>query len=422
MKLLRRTVKNYILYSALLLLICTPIYYVAIHKLFIIEMEDELYHHKENFNKISSKLHTENDIQLFQLINEEFSLSKAYLWPVPDSLFTYSQYDSLENEIIPYRALRTGVTIQEKHYELIIRESIVGNTKLVAAIVVIQTTLVILLLVGFILINRTLSRVVWDPFYTILEKLKQYQIEKDLSIDLPQSTITEFHDLREALIQLLNKSKDAYLSQKEFTENASHELQTPLAICRSKLELLIQTTGITNEQAELISSLMDATNRIVRLNKNLLLLSKIENRQFILRQEILISSSVEQSIKLYHEKALEKEIKIKAIINSESQITANPILLETLLNNLISNAIRHSQSQKEITIRIKSQSFIISNPGNKLKNPDKIFQRFNKESASSQGSGLGLAIVKKICDVECIDIYYHYSEGQHHFQIDFISP
>jgi signal transduction histidine kinase len=220
----------------------------------------------------------------------------------------------------------------------------------------------------------------------------------------------------------LNKSKDAYLSQKEFTENASHELQTPLAICRSKLELLIQTTGITNEQAELISSLMDATNRIVRLNKNLLLLSKIENRQFILRQEILISSSVEQSIKLYHQKALEKEIKIKAIINSESQITANPILLETLLNNLISNAIRHSQSQKEITIRIKSQSLVISNPGNKLRNPNKIFQRFNKESVSSQGSGLGLAIVKKICDVECIDIYYHYSEGQHHFQIDFISP
>ncbi|MDZ7649465.1 MAG: HAMP domain-containing sensor histidine kinase [Cytophagales bacterium] len=355
----------------------------------------------------------------FQLINEEFSLRKANLWPVSDSLFSYSQYDSLENEMVPYRVLRTGVTIEEKHYELIIRESIVGNTKLVAAIVAIQTTLVILLLVGFIWINRKFSRVVWDPFYTILERLKQYQIDKDLSIDLPQSTITEFHDLREALIQLLNNSKEAFLSQKEFTENASHELQTPIAICRSKLELFIQTTGITNEQAELIGSLMDATDRMARLNKNLLLLSKIENRQFISRQEILISTFIEQSIKLYNQKALEKQIKINTIINAESPIRVNPILLETLLNNLISNAIRHSQSQREITIRIEPQSLVISNPGNALKNPDKIFQRFNKESATPQGNGLGLAIVKKICDVEGINIYYHHSGGQHHFQINF---
>jgi signal transduction histidine kinase len=419
MKLLKRTVRNYILYAALLILVCTPIYYLAIQKLFVIEMEEELFHHKENFQKISLNLRTENDIQLFQLINEEFSLKKANRWPISDSLFTYSKYESLENEMVPYRALRTGVTIQEKHYELIIRESIVGNTKLVAAIVVIQTTLVILLLVGFIWINRTLSRVVWDPFYMILEKLKQYQIDKDLSINLPQSTITEFHDLREALIQLLNNSKEAYLSQKEFTENASHELQTPIAIFRSKLELLIQTTGITNEQADLIGSLMDATDRMARLNKNLLLLSKIENRQFISRQEILIRTFIEQSIKLYNQKALEKQIKINTIINAESPVCVNPILLETLLNNLISNAIRHSQSQKEITIKIEAQSLVISNPGNELRNPDKIFQRFNKESAAPQGNGLGLAIVKKICDVEGINIYYHHAEGQHHFQVDF---
>jgi len=419
MKLLKRTVRNYILYAALLILVCTPIYYLAIQKLFVIEMEEELFHHKENFQKISLNLRTENDIQLFQLINEEFSLKKANRWPISDSLFTYSKYESLENEMVPYRALRTGVTIQEKHYELIIRESIVGNTKLVAAIVVIQTTLVILLLVGFIWINRTLSRVVWDPFYMILEKLKQYQIDKDLSINLPQSTITEFHDLREALIQLLNNSKEAYLSQKEFTENASHELQTPIAIFRSKLELLIQTTGITNEQADLIGSLMDATDRMARLNKNLLLLSKIENRQFISRQEILIRTFIEQSSKLYNQKALEKQIKINTIINAESPVCVNPILLETLLNNLISNAIRHSQSQKEITIKIEAQSLVISNPGNELRNPDKIFQRFNKESAAPQGNGLGLAIVKKICDVEGINIYYHHAEGQHHFQVDF---
>jgi len=419
MKLLKRTVKNYILYSALLLLICTPLYYLSIHRLFVNEMEEELFHHKNNFKKTLDKLENEKDIQLYQLINEEFQLKETNKWPISDSLFTYSQYDSLEKTFVPYRALRTGVTVQGTRYELLIRESIVGNTKLVTAIVAIQTTLLVLMLIGFILINRKLSKVVWDPFYTILEKLKNYQIDKDLTIDLPHSSTAEFRDLSEALVHLVNKSRDAYLSQKEFTENASHELQTPLAIFRSKLELLMQGADISSEQAELISSLLNATDRIVRLNKNLLLLSKIENRQFLSRQEILLSSALTQSLGLYKQMAQEKEIKITTHIISEIAIKTNPSLLEILLSNLISNAIRYTPAQNEVRIEIEKKSITIRNPGEPFNFPNKIFDRFNRESRTTQGNGLGLAIVKKICDTEGIPITYHYSQGSHLFSIDF---
>ncbi len=419
MKLLKRTVKNYILYSALLLLICTPIYYLSIHRLFVNEMEEELFHHKNNFKKTLDKLENEKDIQLYQLINEEFQLKETSKWPISDSLFTYSQYDSLEKTFVPYRALRTGVTVQGTRYELLIRESIVGNTKLVTAIVAIQTTLLVLMLIGFILINRKLSKVVWDPFYTILEKLKNYQIDKDLTIDLPHSSTAEFRDLSEALVHLVNKSRDAYLSQKEFTENASHELQTPLAIFRSKLELLMQGADISSEQAELISSLLNATDRIVRLNKNLLLLSKIENRQFLSRQEILLSSALTQSLGLYKQMAQEKEIKITTHIISEIAVKTNPSLLEILLSNLISNAIRYTPAQNEVRIEIEKKSITIRNPGEPFNFPNKIFDRFNRESRTTQGNGLGLAIVKKICDTEGIPITYHYSQGSHLFSIDF---
>jgi len=419
MKLLKRTVKNYILYSALLLLICTPLYYLSIHRLFVNEMEEELFHHKNNFKKTLDKLENEKDIQLYQLINEEFQLKETSKWPISDSLFTYSQYDSLEKTFVPYRALRTGVTVQGTRYELLIRESIVGNTKLVTAIVAIQTTLLVLMLIGFILINRKLSKVVWDPFYTILEKLKNYQIDKDLTIDLPHSSTAEFRDLSEALVHLVNKSRDAYLSQKEFTENASHELQTPLAIFRSKLELLMQGADISSEQAELISSLLNATDRIVRLNKNLLLLSKIENRQFLSRQEILLSSALTQSLGLYKQMAQEKEIKITTHIISEIAIKTNPSLLEILLSNLISNAIRYTPAQNEVRIEIEKKSITIRNPGEPFNFPNKIFDRFNRESRTTQGNGLGLAIVKKICDTEGIPITYHYSQGSHLFSIDF---
>jgi signal transduction histidine kinase len=419
MKLLRRTVKNYILYSALLLLICTPLYYISIHQLFVNEMEEELFHHKSNFNSTLTKIETQKDIQLYQLINEEFQLKETSKWPISDSLFTYTQYDSLEKKIIPYRALRTGVIIHGAPYELIIRESIVGNTKLVTAIVSIQTTLLILMLIGFILINRKLSKVVWDPFYTILEKLKSYQIDKDLTFDLPHSSTAEFRDLSEALVHLVNKSRDAYLSQKEFTENASHELQTPLAIFRSKLELLMQGADITNDQAELIGSLLNATDRIARLNKNLLLLSKIENRQFLSKQEVFLSSSLAQSLGLYKQMTLEKEIKITTHINSEFAIKVNPTLLDILLSNLISNAIKHTPAQKEVRIEIDKKSLTISNPGEPFNYPHKIFDRFNRESRIGHGNGLGLAIVKKICDTEDLQITYHYSDGNHYFKIDF---
>lgn len=419
MKLLKRTVKNYILYSALLLLICTPLYYLSIHRLFVNEMEEELFHHKNNFKKTLDKLENEKDIQLYQLINEEFQLKETNKWPISDSLFTYSQYDSLEKTFVPYRALRTGVTVQGTRYELLIRESIVGNTKLVTAIVAIQTTLLVLMLIGFILINRKLSKVVWDPFYTILEKLKNYQIDKDLTIDLPHSSTAEFRDLSEALVHLVNKSRDAYLSQKEFTENASHELQTPLAIFRSKLELLMQGADISSEQAELISSLLNATDRIVRLNKNLLLLSKIENRQFLSRQEILLSSALTQSLGLYKQMAQEKEIKITTHIISEIAIKTNPSLLEILLSNLISNALRYTPAQNEVRIEIEKKSITIRNPGEPFNFPNKIFDRFNRESRTTQGNGLGLAIVKKICDTEGIPITYHYLQGSHLFSIDF---
>lgn len=418
MRLLRRTVKNYILYSTLLLAICTPIFYFAIQKLFIHEMEEELFHHKENFVQIAKELETEKEIELFQLINEEFNLTETTTWPIRDSVFSYTQFDSLEQAWVPFRALRTGIQISDRNYQLLIRESIVSNNRLVAAIVIIQVVLLALLLTGFVLINRKLSHEIWDPFYTILDQLKQYEIEKDAPIQLPQSSTAEFRDLSKAIVLLVNKSREAYLSQKEFTENASHELQTPIAIFRSKLELLIQTVPITKEQAELISHLLDTTDRIARLNKNLLLLSKIENRQFLSTEAVSIKALLNQTLGDYQQLAQSRDIKITVHDSQSLVIKTNPILLEILLSNLISNAIRHAPAFSEVKIEI-ADSFIIQNSGSPLKWPDKIFDRFNQESRSSTGSGLGLAIAKKICEVENFQLDYFYKNSSHHFKISF---
>ncbi|MBL7872201.1 MAG: HAMP domain-containing histidine kinase [Cyclobacteriaceae bacterium] len=418
MRLLRRTVRNFIVYAALLLFVCTPLYYLAIQQLFVEEMEEELLHHKENFEKIVPKITTENDLHLYESINEEFRLKEATRWPIADSIFTIELYDSLEQEVIPFRVLRTGITLQNRNYEVIISESVVGSQDLIKAIVAIQASLLFLLLLGFILINRNLSKVIWKPFYTILEKLKQYQIDKDLSISLPKSNITEFEDLRIAIEQLLIKNREAYVSQKEFTENASHELQTPLAVFRSKLELLMQSENITSEQAELISDLLTATDRIARLNKNLLLLSKIENNQFPSKQKLLISKAVEKTIELYQGTISERKIKVSLSVDNEGVVAANPTLLEILLSNLISNSLKYSPEHSEVSISIDNKSLHLINPGEPFKNPEKIFQRFNRESRVVQGHGLGLAIVKEICDAEGFEIVYSFNSA-HSFQVQF---
>ncbi|MBN8577767.1 MAG: HAMP domain-containing histidine kinase [Cytophagales bacterium] len=419
MKLLRRTVKNYIIYAALLLVISTPLFYVAIRQLFIREMEEELFHHKHNFEQIVKQLETEKELQLFQLINEEFKLTETSTWPIADSIYNYSRYDSLERKSVPFRALRTGIEFGNKKYELVIRESIVGNTRLVAAIVIIQVTLLVLLLTGFIIINRKLSHEVWDSFYKILDKLKQYKIDEDSFISLPHSTTAEFRDLSNAIVLLVNKSRNAYLDQKEFTENAAHELQTPIAIFRSKLELLMQATALTKEQAELIGHLLDTTDRLAKLNKNLLLLSKIENRQFLTIETVAVGALVDKLLDDYEPLANKRAVHIRKEITHELYLAANPILVEILLSNLLSNALRYATANTEVLIRIDHQTLLVQNQGAPFKSPDKIFNRFNQESRASQGTGLGLAIVKKICEVENFTIVYAFLNSNHQFKVAF---
>lgn len=419
MKLLTRTVQNYVLFSALLLLISIPLFYYAIQWLFVHKMDRELRSHKSEFYKLIPLLKTDQDIKFFSLMNDEFLLRETSYLMQTDSLLTKDIFNDKEDEMHPYRVLRTGVRIQGKPYQLQIQESLVDTSELVSAIVAIQATLITLLLIGFVLINQKLSRTVWQPFYTILDRLKKYQIDKDKSIDLPPSSTAEFRDLSLAISQLVNRNSEVYQSQKEFNENAAHELQTPLAICRTKLELLAQTKDLTREQADLVGSLLDTTDRITRLNKDLLLLSKIENRQFLQTEEIELKSIIIKCLDVYKRKANEKGLSIKLSIDKTPHLYANLVLLEILVSNIISNAIRHANDGGIVTIESTTSCLSVSNSGAPLEHPEKIYHRFHRESRTTLGSGLGLSIVKKICELTGYKIAYDYQSSLHRFKICF---
>lgn len=419
MKLLNRTIKNYSLYSALLLLLCTPLFYFFIKQLFTHEMDKVLRAHKTDFLAAQAYLKTEEDLAFLQSMNKEFILIPTDVIIEHDSLYTISLYDSATAEIIPHRVFSTGVTILGRPYELMVRESMVSNLSLIAAIMSTQIIMLTLLLIGSVLINRKLSKKVWSPFYIILDRLKRYQIDRDSTLELPVSSTAEFRDLSAAITQLVNKNHEAFLSQKEFTENAAHELQTPLAIFRTKLELLAQTKELTLEQSELVGHLLDAMDRITRLNRDLVLLSKIENRQFLETEEIDIQSVINKSIEAYRRQAQEKKLLVKCNSTEPICIRANPVLLDVLINNMISNAIRHTTENGSVVVEINKNYLTISNSGAPLQHPEKIFQRFHRESRTTLGSGLGLSIAKKVCDVSGYQIAYRYSSSMHHFTVTF---
>lgn len=419
MKLLSRTIQNYVLFSALLFAICTPLFYFAIQRLFVHEMDGVLIAHKKDFVKSSQYLKTEDDFALYHMMNKEFILTPLSAPSTKDTLFTIESYDSLHGGVIPFRRYVSGVHVQNRPYQLTIQESMVSSRDLVSAIVAIQAGLLIFLFLGLVFINRKLSRTIWHPFYKILERLKLYQLDKDTSIELPHSTTAEFRDLSSAITQLISNNRNAYESQKEFTENASHEIQTPLAVLTGKLDLLMQTE-LTEHQAELIGNIHASALRLSRLNRNLLLLAKIENNQFQTLEEVECGEMITNLLQQFEESIHSKIITIKyAHPENTLSIKSNRALIEILLSNLISNAIRYAPTNSAIVIERTAQYFEISNEGAPLKKPEAVFERFTREGTTFIGTGLGLAIAKKIVDQLGYRLTYEYKDGHHHFKIVF---
>lgn len=418
MKLLVRTIRNYALVSALLFIISTPLFYWAIYSLVVQQMDEMLQEHKRDFVNAAPFIHTEYELRQHEQLNKEFNLTVTTNNSIKDSLYTEEIFDSLELDFHPYRTLKTVVHLHGKLYELKISESMVSSKDLVMAIVFIQCVLLTLLFTTLVIINRQLSRTIWSPFYRIVDQLKNYRIDKDNFINLPKSSTHEFRDLSQAIDQLIVKNKNTYLSQKEFTENASHEIQTPLAILNSKIDLLMQT-DLTEYQAELIGSIQNSSQRISKLNRSLLLLAKIDNQQFGERESVDFTKIVDGLINQLKEVIEQHDLNIQIQQHDRVILHANKILIEILVSNLLTNALRYAPHHSKINVSITQEQFYIENHGQTFKNPSSIFNRFSKEDQSTFGTGLGLALVKQICLELSYSVEYNYITDRHRFSILF---
>lgn len=270
------------------------------------------------------------------------------------------------------------------------------------------------LLIAIVLMLGVISKRLWLPFDKTLEAMEQFRIEAPATPTLPDSDIREFRRLNAALTKLMTESRDSYCTQKEFIENASHELQTPLAVFQGKLDILLQQPELTEKQAVIIEELYRMNARLAHLNRNLLLLAKMDNAQF--GKTDVDVAEVLNGLQPYYE-SLIGDIRLQR--SQEAQqvvIKANRSLLETLVNNLIINAIRHNIQGGEIQINLTRESLTIANTSNEpALDETRIFNRFYHSTDTSTsdgktptGNGLGLAIVKAICQYHGWEIAYSY--------------
>ncbi len=329
-------------------------------------------------------------------------------------------FNKEHHEDVSYRQLQFPVLIAANQYKILIRKSQEETDDLIQLIVIITLGILVILLVTLFLINRFLLNKLWKPFNSTLQQIKQFNLSGKEKVQLEQSDINEFTELNDAVRIMTGRVSRDYDEIKSFTENASHEIQTPLAIIKSKLELLSQSENLKEEQMNSIQSVYEATNRLSKLNQSLILLTKIDNQQFRESEEVNISSLINKHLTNYEELITAKFITIKKNIEDNVKMNMNEVLAEILISNLITNAIKHNIDKGIIEITLSNNHLLISNTGLPLKiDPSELFERFKKDKVSSESLGLGLSIVKKICERYSYGIKYNYSDTLHTITINF---
>lgn len=347
-------------------------------------------------------------------------ISKTKALSIKDVYKDTLMYRVNEDDQEPVRVLHSAFENNGNYYRLKIISSLVEEDDLIEDSFWSIVWLFMILISSVIIINNFVLKKVWTPFYQILDYLKTYRLDQNEEQLKISSNTKEFKELQKASHALIKHAIEAYHSQKQFTENASHELQTPLAVISTKLELLLESKALTRDDAHSIAEVIEITNRIKQLNKSLLLLAKIENKQFIETEQISIQKIVKSHFSKVEDFIDFKHIQVKFNFEKDITIKMNSALTEILVSNLINNAIFHNIENGRLQVTIKRNQLIISNTGSdKALIKQNIYNRFHKESQDSKNTGLGLSISKAICELYQIPINYEFVEKQHIFKINF---
>ncbi|MEO0473798.1 MAG: HAMP domain-containing sensor histidine kinase, partial [Bacteroidota bacterium] len=317
------------------------------------------------------------------------------------------------------RRATQDVQIKGQWFRITYSRNIVATPHLKTIALMAIGTISLLILFTLFLGNRWQFNRIFRPFFQILNTVKEHDISQNAQAKIVDTDIDEFQVLQERLQFFIKASHQEYIRLKEFSENLSHELQTPIAIIKSKIDRLQQSNRLGEAEFLHLEEIQGVLQRAAQLNRTLLLFTRIENQEFREVKPVKLKDVIQRSLKAFGEMIDLKQLQLD-VSASDTEVEGNPYLIELLFTNLIHNGIRHNDIGGSLSIRLDKQFVEISNTGPDPEfDPIAYFQRFRKSAKRKDSTGMGLSIVKQICEVSGFEIEYSFRNERHSMRIEF---
>ncbi len=417
-KLFSRSTRYYFLSFFIFLLISAYIFYYLINHRLNEEVDEQLNTEMIHIQRIVSGF--DSVVPKSMLLNDALTIRRVNMKVrLQTILFDTVMWDDVERESIPYRVIRFSAESEKDPYIVTIKKSKLETIDLIYSIFISFLFLYAFLVAMLLLTNLLLNKSLWAPFLKTINKIKSLRLGDQDVVFLPEKTsVIEFEELNSALFEMTLRIKSEYGRMKEFSENAAHELQTPVTIIRTKLESILQNRDLDENTVSLVGQALDNAIRLSRITQTLLLLTKIEHDQYGQKEEVNFSLVIEKYLSLYNDLITDAKLELNVIKEEEFRFGINPILASMLISNLLGNAIHHNTPNGFLRIQIYRDGFEIVNSGEPPAfPPEEMFTRFIKGSYSSEHTGLGLALVKEISVKSGLEVSYTYNSGRHSFKL-----
>ncbi len=414
MKLLDKYSRLNITATILTFLIGSCTFYLLLNYILIRELDERLQAEQQ---EIQAYVNAHNALPDIIQTKDQFTLFEPVSSKSKTAYISVKLKQNKDQE--DYREIKFSLLADKKTYLVTVGAPLEETEALLKVIIAVTIAMIgIILLIGF-LINRVVIRRLWKPFYFTIERVKSYHLSDQENLKLEMTDIDEFSLLNQTISEMVERIQQDYGSLKNFTGQAAHEMQTPLAVIRTKLDTLMQNEALLEKNAQHIIDIEKSVHRLSRLHHSLLLLTKVENKQFILDETINLDSVIRDKCEEFGE--------MVSAMNLTVTLDVQPLtmrfhhqLAEIIISNLLNNAIRYNRSGGAIELSLQETILTISNTSVKGKlDSTKLFKRFYRDTDSSEGTGLGLSIVKQICDIAGYTLTYQFMDDRHHFKINF---
>ena len=329
------------------------------------------------------------------------------------------EWNEMLQTMVNHVSITTYPFIENKHYEIQSQISLtIIDDEYFVGIVMVVAWIFVFVIITIIFFSELITRKLYTSFYHLLDQMKRFDVREHQNVYLVKSDIDELNQLNELFLKTSSQSVDHYEALKEFTQNLSHELQTPIANIKGKIELMLNSE-LTEEQMISLSKMYDDLNKVSSINRSLILLMSLEHHE-VKKDKINFSKILQEVITSQEDLILMNGVKLTSKIKQDIFLSIDKFLANIVLSNLISNANRHNFPRGEIEIVLNENCFIIKNTGREQEfTNETIFMRFKKGKYNAESIGIGLALVKKICMIYDLEISYKFHQNWHQFEIKF---